>query len=55
MDAKGDTAPDIRGRDARVILEQLRLNQNMQFIKLKKKEIGQVAAYLKYLHDLKDH
>ena len=55
MDASGETAPDIRGQDARTILEQLRGNENMQFIRLKKKEIDQVAAYLNYLHELQDH
>ena len=54
-DGGGDTGPDIRGQDARAILEQLRQNENMQFIKLKKKEIAQVAAYLEYLHGLEDH
>lgn len=55
IDASGDSAPDIRGQDARAILQQLRRNENMQFIELTKSEIDQVAAYLQFLHELPTH
>jgi len=55
LDARGDTAPDIRGQNARAILQQLRRNENMEFIELNRKEIEQVAAYLQYLHTLEQH
>tara|TARA_R110000868_G_scaffold49618_7_gene159798 strand:+ start:5926 stop:6525 length:600 start_codon:yes stop_codon:yes gene_type:complete len=54
-DGSGDSAPDIRGRDARAILDQLRRNENMEFIKLNRKQVDQVAAYLDYLHALETH
>nr|WP_306266840.1 cytochrome c [Pararhizobium sp. IMCC3301] len=54
-DGSGDSAPDIRGRDARTILDQLRRNENMAFIKLNRKQVDQVAAYLDYLHALETH
>uniref|UniRef100_UPI00404719E9 c-type cytochrome n=1 Tax=Yoonia sp. TaxID=2212373 RepID=UPI00404719E9 len=54
-DGGGDSAPDIRGQDARAILEQLRRNENMAFISLNRKEVEQVTAYLDYLHTLESH
>tara|TARA_R110002051_G_scaffold281373_1_gene342986 strand:+ start:5397 stop:5954 length:558 start_codon:yes stop_codon:yes gene_type:complete len=54
-DGSGDSAPDIRGQDARAILEQLRRNENMSFITLSSGEVDQVAAYLDYLHKLDSH
>ncbi|MDZ4134823.1 MAG: cytochrome c [Paracoccaceae bacterium] len=54
-EAKGDVGPDIRGRTSKDILTQLKNNTNMQFIKLTKDEVDQVATYLLYLHDLEAH
>lgn len=55
MDAKGDSAPDIRGRDSVAILQQLQVNEDMAFIELSKEEVDSVAAYLRYLHDVEAH
>lgn len=52
---QGGTGPDIRGRDAVVILDQLRTNEQMEFIQLSPKEVDQVAAYLRHLHDMEAH
>ena len=55
MDAKGDIGPDIRGRDSVAILAQLKTNEVMAFITLTPEEVDQVAAYLRYLHDIEAH
>jgi len=55
MDALGDVGPNIRGKDSVAILKQLKTNDNMKFIKLTKKEVDQVATYLRYLHDTTTH
>lgn len=52
MDATGDVGPDIRGRSAADILNQLQINENMTFIELSQQEAEQVSAYLAYLDDL---
>jgi len=48
-------APNIQGKSSVAILEQLRSNPDMQFIKLTDDEVDQVEAYLLYLHDLVAH
>lgn len=55
MNAEGDVGPNIVGQDAVAILAQLQTNENMGFIELTEEEIDQVAAYLRYLHDLEAH
>lgn len=55
MTAEGDIGPNIVGRDSVAILDTLRVNAEMQFIQLTEEEIDQVAAYLRYLHDLEAH
>lgn len=51
MDASGDIGPDIRGRTALDILDQLAANEQMQFIQLTDDEVEKVAAYLNYLYE----
>lgn len=53
--AQGDVGPNIQGRDALAILDQLNTNEAMQFIALSEEERDQVAAYLRYLHDQVAH
>lgn len=53
--AEGDVGPNIQGRDAVAILEQLETNEAMEFISLTNEERDQVAAYLRYLHDQVAH
>ncbi len=52
---QGDIGPNIRGKDSVAVLKQLKTNPNMKFIKLTKKEVDQVATYLRYLHDTESH
>ena len=55
MKAEGDIGPAIHGQDAVAILNQLKVNEAMQFITLTPEEVDQVAAYLRYLHDTEAH
>jgi mono/diheme cytochrome c family protein len=55
MDATGDIGPNIRGQDSVAVLQALSANEDMQFIELSKDEVDQVAAYLRYLHDIEAH
>jgi len=55
MDATGDFGPDIRGQDSVAVLQALKANEDMQFIELSEVEVDQVAAYLRYLHDIEAH
>lgn len=52
---EGDVGPNIRGKDEVAIMKQLKVNDQMAFIDLTKEEVDQVAAYLRYLHDLEAH
>jgi len=52
---QGDIGPDIRGQDSVVILDQLRTNEQMEFIQLSPDEVDQIAAYLRHLHDMEAH
>lgn len=54
-DAGGDLAPEIRGVDSGLIFEQLAENPEMSFIELSEDEVNQVAAYMRFLHDMEDH
>lgn len=50
-DGSGDFGPDIRGKNSVEILDQLRINPDMQFIALDQEQLDQVTAYLQFLHD----
>lgn len=52
---QGLEAPNIVGKDSVAIFQQLQSNPDMQFIKLTREEVEQVATYLRYLHDLEAH
>lgn len=53
--AHGGVGPDIVGTDSVAILNQLANNEAMSFIELTEDEVNQVAAYMRYLHDLESH
>jgi len=52
---QGNIGPSIHGKDAVAIMKQLQVNEQMAFIHLTQDEIDQVAAYLRYLHDINTH